>query len=234
MRNNKNTNLNEYAYENLKSTIIDANGPKNILLNERILSKKLKISRSPIKNALSRLKQEGLITVVPRKGIFPAQICFQEYLTILTVREVLEGLAARLAVEYISDAKIKELKGILESLGDFPDINKVNHDTFALANVNFHKEILNLSNNKKLIQTVHGLYDHLRLAKLRTIEITGRRSRSINEHNKIIQALEKRNAEDAEISMRNHIKALKKDIENVAKIDFNKSCLFLGANLINL
>jgi len=79
--------------------------------------------------------------------------------------------------------------------------------------VAFHRSILEHSKNLKLIETVKSLYDHLSLVRLKTIEMTERRNRSVDEHEAIISALEDRNPDQAEKAMREHIRALKKDIE---------------------
>ena len=205
--------LNNLAYEQLKEMIVTGEVSHDKPIVERAISKKLNMSRTPIKHALSRLQQEGLIRIVPRHGVFPVIITYSEYQHILEIREVLEGLAARLAVDYFSNAGLRELRLTFENLGDIRDIKKVGHQKFALANVAFHRQILDTSNNPKLIETVRGLYDHLRLVHLKTIEVTGRRNRSVDEHEELLSALEQRDADRAEKSMRTHIRMIKKDIE---------------------
>jgi len=205
--------LNNLAYQQLKEMVVSGEVSQEKPLVERTISKKLNMSRTPIKHAISRLHQEGLIRVVPRHGVFPIIITYAEYKNITELREVLEGLATRLAVDHFSNAKLRELKDIFDNLGDFRDVDKVNHNEFALANVAFHRSILEHSNNPKLIKTVKSLYDHLNLVRLKTIEMTGRRIQSADEHEAIIEALEGRNADQAEKAMRAHIRAIKRDIE---------------------
>jgi len=206
--------LNKLAYQQLKEMIVGGEVSQEKPLVERTISKKLNMSRTPIKHAISRLQQEGLIRVVPRHGVFPVIITYAEYKNIIEIREVLEGLAARSSVDYFSNAELRELRDIFNSLGDFRDVNKVSHNEFALANVAFHRSILEHSNNPKLIETVKSLHDHLNLVRLKTIEMTERRNRSVDEHEMILAALESRKADEAERAMRAHIRALKKDIEN--------------------
>jgi len=209
--------LNNLAYDQLKEMIISGEVSHDKPIVERTISKKLNMSRTPIKHALSRLQQEGLIRIEPRHGVFPVIITYPEYLHILAIREVLEGLAARLAVDYFSNAGLRALRSIFESLGDIRDIKAVGHKKFALANVAFHRKILETSSNPKLIETVRGMYDHLSLVRLKTIELTGRRNRSVDEHEEILEALESRDADRAEKSMRKHIRMLNQDIETEVK-----------------
>lgn len=218
-RHNVEGNLLERAYGRLKEMIITGDISEENPRTERELSHIFGMSRTPIKHALSRLQHEGLITIVPRQGIFPVKESYLEYQHILAVREVLEGLAARLAVQYISIAKTRYLRNVFDCLGDIYDTDKVSHEQYATANVTFHREILRLSHNPKLIETMHRLYDHLNLIRLRTIEVTKRRKRSIEEHEAVIQALEDRNPARAEELMRVHLKTLRKDIEAKVKED---------------
>lgn len=208
-----NSSLGNLAYKSLKAMITSGEIPHNRGMVERVISDKLGMSRTPVRHALSRLQQEGLVQIVPQSGVFPIKIGYVEYRNILAIREVLEGLAARLATDHVSNAKLRELRAIFESIGDISDLEKVSHKDYALANVRFHREILELSNNPKLIQTTEGLYDHLSLLKLRTIEITERRMKSMEEHEEVLQALEQRDTDRAEQAMRAHIRSLKKDIE---------------------
>jgi len=214
-------NLNNLAYKRLKEMIVTGEFSHDKPLVERIISQKLGMSRTPVKHALSRLQQEGLIRIVPRQGVFPIKISYVEYQNILTIREVLEGLAARLAVDHVSNVKLRELRDIFDKLGDVRNVEEVNHESYALANVAFHREILQLSGNPKLIETVEGLYDHISLVRLRTIERTSRRIRSVEEHEAVTEALERRDPDEAEKAMRAHIRALKKDIDNRNKMDID-------------
>lgn len=186
---------------------------------ERSVSQKIGISRTPIREALGRLEQEGLVRVIPRRGAFPVTLSFNDYLDILTIREVLEGLAARLAVDHVSNAKIRELKQVFGKFHDVDKLSLIGHKEYALANVRFHREILKLSHNTKLIETIQGLYDHLSLVPWSNIEITERRVRSIEEHTRILNALEIRDSDMAEKLARDHIKSLQNDVERVARIN---------------
>ena len=180
---------------------------------ERAMSKELGVSRTPIKYALNRLEREGLVRIIERKGVFPIEPSYLEYQRILEIREMLEGLASRLAVDHVSNAKVRELEQIFDNLGDISDIEKMPYEDYAKVNVDFHHEILHLSNNPKLIEMVEGLYDHLSLVRLRTLDIPGRRSKSLAEHRKILKALQQRDNTLAEKAMRDHIRAVLEDIQ---------------------
>lgn len=217
LRNIKGVNFKDAAYQELKSMILSGNLPLDRPIVERLVSRETGLSRTPIREALGRLEQEGLVRVVPRRGTFPVTLNLTEYLELLTVREVLEGLAARLAVEYVSNVKVRELRGILDGFQGVDSRSQQSHQEYALVNVRFHREILQLSHNPKLIQTIQGLYDHLSLVPWRTIEFTDRRLKSIEEHNRILDSLDDRNGDLAERVMRAHIRSLREDIERKAQ-----------------
>ena len=210
---NNASHLNDLAYNHIRSIIVSGSVPLGASLNERLLSQKLHVSRTPIKNAFSRLHQEGMVRIIPRKGVYPVSPNLVEYQNLLDIREFLEGLAARLAVDYISNVKLKELKSFFADFGDITNNEKVSHEDYAEANAKFHREVLNLSNNQQLIIMVKSLYDHLSLGRLKTIELTGRIQNSMDEHRKIIKAFERRDADEAEKTMRLHIRSLKRDIK---------------------
>ena len=207
------SNLKLVAYQQLKAKIIKGDFNFNKRLVERSLSLQLGIGRTPIKHALSMLEQEGLVRIVPRKGIFVQRLSYLEYQDILIVRESLEGLAARLAVDNVSNAHLRQLQNIIEAREEFHKSEETEHQAVSLANIDFHEYILKLSRNTKLIETVHGLYNHLSLVHLKTIEFTGRHQTSLQEHQEIISALETRDPGLSESTMRAHIKSLREDIE---------------------
>ena len=213
----KKENLSNLAYQDIKSMVLSGVLPAGQPIVERLVSQKIGISRTPIREALGRLEHEGLVRVVPRRGAFPITLSLREYLSILTVREVLEGLAARLAVDHVSNAKIRELEAIFEKFHNVDNTSMISHQEYALANVRFHHEILKLSQNPKLMETIQGLYDHLSLVPWRNIEITERRVRSIEEHKLILKSLENRDGDMAENTARAHIRSLRNDVKRVAK-----------------
>lgn len=213
----KDDHLGDVAYQDLKKLILSGRLPDDQPIVERMVSQEIGVSRTPIREALNRLEHEGLVRIIPRRGAFPVKLSLREYLDTLGVREVLEGLAARLAVDYVSNAKLRELEEIFSDFHNAENPKTVSHREYALANVRFHREILDLSHNPKLKETIKNLYDHLSLVRWRTIEITGRRSKSIKEHKELLEAFRLRDPDMAEMSARAHIRSLREDIAREAK-----------------
>ena len=105
--------LKDRIYDSLKQAITTMNiyaDDAELRLDERELSDKLQISRTPIREALARLEQEGLVKIVPRRGVFIVRKTKQEILEMITVWAALESMAARLITERASDEEIASLR----------------------------------------------------------------------------------------------------------------------------
>ena len=193
------------AYAALKRAIttVDIYATRDeIRLDERQLSQSLGISRTPIREALNRLEQEGFIRSVPRRGMFIVRKTKQEILDIIRVWAALESMAARLITLHATDDEIASLRRLFAGFtGDEP---RLHIDEYSEANIRFHQAIMSLSNNRVLIDTMENLFVHMRSIRRQTISEDDRAARSIIDHMNIIEALEKRQTERAEQLVRQH------------------------------
>ncbi len=200
-----NFSLKEHIYDVLKDAIMAMNiyaDDAQLKLDERQLSDQLQISRTPIREALARLEQEGLVRVVPRKGVFILRKSVDEILEMITVWAALESMAARLAAERASDAHIGSLRKLLASFSQ--DEAKTHLDEYSEANIRFHRRILELSGCALLLSMADGLFLHMRAIRARTMTEDDRVQRSIVDHNHIIEAIEARDGDLAERLVREH------------------------------
>jgi len=195
------------AYASLKQAIttMDIYASRDpIRLDERQLSQDLGISRTPIREALNRLEQEGFIRSIPRKGMFIVRKTKKEILEIIAVWAALESMAARLITLYATDAEISNLRTLfVEFLGQGHDPS-LHIDEYSEANIRFHLAIVSLSKNKLLTETMENLFIHMRSIRRQTIGESDRATKSIIDHMNIIEALEKRQTERAEQLVRQH------------------------------
>jgi DNA-binding GntR family transcriptional regulator len=195
------------AYASLKQAITTMDiyaSREPIRLDERQLSQDLGISRTPIREALNRLEQEGFIRSIPRKGMFIVRKTKKEILEIIAVWAALESMAARLITQNASDAEIANLRKLfVEFLGQGHDPS-MHIDEYSEANIRFHLAIVTLSKNKLLTETMENLFIHMRSIRRQTIGESDRANRSIIDHMNIIEALEKRQTERAEQLVRQH------------------------------
>ena len=180
-------------------------------LDERELSDRLAISRTPIREALARLEQEGLVRVVPRKGVYIVRKTKAEILEMITVWAALESMAARLVTQVASDEEIASLRSLFTTFQDGQVQAKI--DEYSDTNIAFHQAILRLSRCALIEDMADGLFIHLRSIRARTIEEDDRAKRSIIDHMHIIEALEARDTELADRLVREHTMNLAKHVE---------------------
>jgi len=199
------------AYNALKETILGMDATTEGRLDERELAQSLKISRTPIRDAIRRLVDEGFVRVEPRKGVFVVRKTRQEIIEILYVRAALEGMAAKLAVRHITDEDLAQMKAMFAGFTPRNLAGKV--DEFSVANVTFHEFVLKLSHCQKLQEMAANISDHMRMVRMQTIRLGNRARNALAEHLDMIQAFEKRDSDLAGRHMQQHIEGLAKFVE---------------------
>lgn len=203
-------NLRERVYDTLKKIIVFQEIPPGEKIDEEFFAKQLGVSRTPIRESLCRLENEGIVTILPRRGAFVVKHSKERIVEILLVREVLEGLGARLAAEQIDEGTIEEMKSLFK---DFSESNiQVRSKKYTQADLEFHTLIFKKSKNSLLMSMMNILNDHIQMLRLRTVALKGRPEHSLSEHLKIIEALEKRNPSLAELLMREHIQNVRDSV----------------------
>jgi DNA-binding GntR family transcriptional regulator len=203
-------NLRQRVYEILKRAIIFQEIGPGQKIDEEGVAKQLGVSRTPIRESLCRLENEGIVKIIPRRGAFVVRHSKESIIEILLVREVLEGFAARLAVGHIDERAIEEMSSLFR---DFSEANiRDRSKDYAQADLKFHTLIVKKSQNSWLMSIMNILNNHIQMLRLRTVALEGRPEHSLLEHRKIIEALEKRNPSLAESLMRRHIQNVRKSV----------------------
>lgn len=186
--------LKSHLYEVLREAITRLDiydEATDLRLDERGLAERLGISRTPIREALVRLEQEGFVRILPRRGIFVARKSLAEILEMLVVWAALESMAVRLAAERASDADIASLRRLAaEHSSDGP----ASLEEYSEANMAFHRRILELSGCGLLLALADGLFVHMGAVRRRAMGEGDRRTRSVVDHIAIIEAIESRDA----------------------------------------
>ena len=180
-------------------------------LDERRLSEQLNISRTPVREALARLEQEGLVEIVPRRGVYIVRKSKAEILEMITVWAALESMASRLITQHATDEEIASLRDLFSAFDG--DAVRANIDEYSERNIKFHQAILDLSRCSLLRELADNLFIHMRSIRARTIGDTDRADRSIIDHMHIIEALEVRDTELAERLAREHTLDLARHVE---------------------
>jgi len=202
---NATMSLRDQAYAMLRQAIADADiyqTREEIRLDERVLSETLGVSRTPVREAMTLLEQEGFLRMVPRRGIYIVRKSKREIVEMIQMWAALESMAARLATLHATDEEIAKLRHMFD---DFRDSTPAEHIAeYSDANIAFHQAIVELSKSQLILDTIKNIFVHVRAIRRMTISQSDRASRSIVDHLRIIEALEKRDTELAERLVRQH------------------------------
>ena len=195
--------LREIVFETLRSAILEGGLKPGERVMEVQLAEKLGVSRTPVREAIRKLELEGLLVMLPRKGAYVADVSIKDVLNVLEVRASLEGLAASLAAERITEEEIENLKKNAE---EFEKMSKENdRDGMILKDTEFHSVLLNASRNDKLLNIVEGLSDQVqRYRVVYFTEYTDAKNIML-EHRAIIEAISERDGEKADRLAQEHI-----------------------------
>ena len=213
--------LRDQAYEILKSAIADTDiydPAQELRLDERQLTAALGVSRTPIREALSLLEQEGFIRTMPRRGIYIIRKSKREIIEMIQMWAALESMAARLATLHAADAEIAKLRHLFDEFQNSPPSQHLCE--YSDANIAFHTAVIALGGSQMIIDATKNLLLHVRAIRRATITQSDRAARSIIDHLKIIEALERRETELAERLTRQHT------LDLAAHVD--RYCDFLG------
>ncbi len=200
-----NFSLKDKIYKSLKDAITSMNiyaDDTELRLDERGLSAKLEISRTPVREALARLEQEGLVRIVPRRGVYIVRKTKAEILEMITVWAALESMAARLITENATDEEIASLRKMFSTFDDGQV--QAHIDEYSGTNIEFHQAILKISQCDLLTGIAENLFIHMKSIRARTISEENRAKRSIIDHMHIIEALESRDSDLAARLVREH------------------------------
>jgi DNA-binding GntR family transcriptional regulator len=200
------TSLRDQAYALLKNAIADTDiydPQQELRLDERQLTAALGVSRTPIREALSLLEQQGFIRTVPRRGIYIIRKSKREMIEMIQMWAALESMAARLATISASDEDIAQLRHLFDEFHNAPP-DAEHLSEYSDANIAFHTAVIALGGSQTIIDATRNLLLHVRAIRRATITQSDRAARSIADHLRIIEALEKRDTELAERLTRQH------------------------------
>ncbi|HEY0328029.1 MAG TPA: GntR family transcriptional regulator [Rhodopseudomonas sp.] len=200
------TSFKTKAYGALKEAILKMDiyaTPEPIMLDERALSERLGVSRTPIREAIAMLEQDGFVKIVPRRGIVVVRKTKAEIVDMIRAWAALESMAARLITTM---ARKKDISALRDSFKAFsPDRLPQDHiEEYSRANIAFHQALISLSESPTLVDMTTDILLHVRGYRQLTIGRADRIAASLPEHLGIIEALEERDTERAEKLSRDH------------------------------
>jgi Transcriptional regulators len=218
MANFDNQTLRERVYAHLKQEILDNRITPGALLQEVPLAESLGVSRGPIREALSSLAAEGLVTITPRRGAVVTELTKHGFLEAYQLREVLEALAVRLAVPRMSNEELDALEGSLEEMVRCSA--RQDDSGFFEANSAFHEAFVVASRNAKLLEVYRRLIGQMAPYRRPSALLRGSLDRSIAEHRGIMDAARAREGDRAAELVVDHIRVPQQRLEAISEEEF--------------
>jgi len=207
--------LSQKTYHILKHAIVRGDLAPNSKLVLTEIAKSLGISNTPIREAINKLASEGLVKIIPNKGIIVKEIKIDDFQEILQIRAFLDGLIAKLASEKITDEEIDEMMGVIYEMEY--TVKKDDRLTYNDLDIKFHDLLLNISGNNKLKEIYNNLINQSNRFRLRTLKIPDRMGKSLKEHREIALKTKERNPDEANRVSQKHIESISKSIEEDEK-----------------
>lgn len=209
--------LAERVFARLQDDIVLGVLPPGTKLGETELAARYGVSRGPLREAIRRLESRKLLERVPHVGTRVASLKAADLIEIYRVREALEGMAARLAAEHMTAEEVAGLREVLLQHEQQQDIKEDVAYFQREGDLDFHYRIIQGSHNQALIDLLIGeIYHLVRMYRYQFSMTANRPQKALGEHRQIIEAIESRDGEMAELLMRRHISRARENIESQA------------------
>lgn len=207
--------LKELVYLELKHKILTGEIASQTRLMEIDLSEKMNVSRTPIREAIKRLADDGLVKVEPRRGAYVANISIKDMLDVFEVREDMEGFVAKLASERITDDQKVELEKIAAEYEEA--IKHPDKEAIIELDEKFHNFIVDCCNNDTLAELVNYVQELSLRFRYLYYEDYSLYESTAGQHNRIVKAINEGRGEDARHEADAHVKALKEFVNDFGK-----------------
>lgn len=191
------------VFSRLQDEILNGSYAPGDTLVESRLAKELGVSRTPIREAIKQLEQEGLVSTLPNRRVVVEGVSEKDIDDIYVIRTRLEGLAARWAVTNITEKEFKVLKETLDLMEFYTE--KDNLSQVQQLDAKFHGIIFRACNSKPLKHVLANFHQFLRKARRDSLAVPGRLPKTLQEHKAILNAITSGDSEAAEEAMKRHI-----------------------------
>ena len=202
-------NLSDEAYSILAKEILNGKLQAGTKLVESELAKNLGISRTPIREALNRLAQDGLIELIPKKGAQVSQLKAKDVEEIYDVRKALEGIAIERTTPLIKENELKQIMELIEKFENSPEKRL---EYFLKSDSKLHCLAIEHSGNRRLIKILKNLNTFINSFRVLDARYERRLKDAHEEHKAIVKALLKKESKLARTLMEQHIENAKKNI----------------------
>ncbi|MEA2622526.1 MAG: hypothetical protein QOH61_1436 [Chloroflexota bacterium] len=195
----------ERVYRRMKEMIISGELPPHTRLVELQFAAEFGVSRTPVREALKRLTADKLVNADPVRGLVVHEPEPEEIQEVYLVREVLEGLATRLAAQRITPEEIRRLRAILDSMHEGLETGRA--EVVVNANLAFHDVVYRAAGNATLTRLARDLSDFVRRFSTEAFNSGPRVSTVFDEHEAILTALENHDVASADAASARHLHA---------------------------
>ena len=195
--------LRDVVFNTLREAILKGELQPGERLMELQLASKLGVSRTPIREAIRMLEQEGLAVTMPRKGAEVARMTLKDMEDVLEVRDALDELAAQIACERMTAEQmqiLKETKKEFEEILESGDVKKI-----ADVDVRFHDIIYEATDNARLVSLLGNMREQLFRYRVECLKNPENYPALMAEHNAIVAALEARDKVKVTEAMHEHV-----------------------------
>ncbi|MBQ1339389.1 MAG: GntR family transcriptional regulator [Ruminococcus sp.] len=191
------------VFNAIENAILNGEYKDGDSLNELKISKELGVSRTPVREALMQLELEGLVNNIPNKGAVVVGVSEQDTRDIYEIRIRIEGLAAKLCTEKITDEELHALEKIV----DLQEFFLLKNDTEQIWKLDgdFHKIIYDASRSRPLRFMLSNFHNYIKKARDNSLHTEGRAEKTVAEHRAILSAIKNNNGDLAEKLTAEHI-----------------------------
>jgi len=210
----KTNSLKEKAYHFIREDIVANRLLPGEPLNEKVLSDRLEISKTPIREAIQLLHKEGLVQIIPQKGALVAPLALNDISEILQIREILETFAAGIAALNHDPERISQFESNFKA---FRDASPRDYPAMSEEGTRFHRHLVELTRNQRLISILENLNVHMNRIRAMYCAVLSPdyNDRALEEHLAIIDALKDRDCRRSEKEMKKHIAHYKEVLRTV-------------------
>jgi len=213
--------LSQKVYRVLKTEIVKGFLEPGTKLLENKIAEEMHVSRTPVREAMQKLVAEGFVKTTPNQTMIVTEVSLEDIKEVLQIRGVLEGLAARITAKKINKQEIEELEKTIAQMNIY--VVKEDLTSYCQVDDEFHDRILNICGNRWVVNLRENLGNFIYRFRIKSLSVPGRLKCSLEEHQKIMESLQKHNSIEAERLSQLHMEnTIINILKNVAKEKDNK------------
>lgn len=212
--------IREMIYESIRQAIFDGELKPGDRLVEKDLAEKMRVSRTPIREALRKLETEGLIKHVPRKGVVVKGFSPEDIIEIYSIRQALEALAITYTIKNITETEIKKLKVLIEEMAALTEEDET-EDLFNTSQ-EFNDILMKSCKMPRLINLINTYKEYLKRFRMITMSRKERKISALKDHREILQAVIDRDAARAKRLVEEHLQKALESYLKTFKVNENE------------